>query len=199
MLAWALLDRHTPDTVHRFREEWLGRSWPEAEPDLIPPEASLALELGNARKQLLQERLTELFTPLFWYLFLGPFGPLGVAAAYLVRLTAELAEVQPAGAVAREWLVWIDWIPARVLALSLALAGNFVETWHYLKGHLRDTTQPSIDLLDQAALAAHPGHLQSTDTTPGATLVLALSEIDALLSRALSIWVVLLALHTLWP
>jgi AmpE protein len=199
VLGWALLDRHAPDAVHRFREEWLTRSWPEGEPDLIPQETSLALELGNARKQLLQERLSELFTPLFWYLFLGPLGVLGVAAAYLIRLTAELAEVQPAGAVAREWLVWVDWIPARVLALSLALAGNFVDTWQYLKAHLRDTTLLSVDLLDQAAQAAHPGRLQTADTTPGATLVLALSEIEALLKRALIIWIVLLALHTLWP
>jgi len=198
IVFWALLDRYAPGAEQRFREDWLARSWPvDGEPDLIPPEASLALELGNARRLLLGERLSELFSPLLWFLLLGP---LALAAYYLLRITGELAEVQPAGYVAKRWQDWADWLPARVLALSFALGGNFDTTWKYLNEKLRDPALPTLDLLDGAAEAAHPAEVTvSEEVAPGAALVLALGEVEAMLRRAGIIWVVLLALHTLLP
>lgn len=201
VLGLVLLDRHWPEAVARYRDSWLSRNWSNPaspdQPDLIPPEASMALELGAARRHLMAERLAELFSPLFWFLLLGP---VAVLAYYLVRITAELAELHPAGALARQWQYWADWPASRVLALSFALAGNFVETWNLLKARLADWQQAPVDLLDEAAAVAQP--LRATaeaEVSQGATLVLGLSEVDALLQRALGIWIVLLALHTLWP
>lgn len=199
VVGWVLLDRHTPDALLRFQEGWLGRGWTDAEADgqtdLIPQETDMALELAKGRNELLRERLSELFGPLFWFLLLGPVGML---AYYLIRITAELAELQTVGMLARDALFWADWLPARVLALSFALAGNFVETWNYLRGRLLDWAYPPLNLLDEATAAAHPPRFAvSAESSPGAVLVLGLSEVEALLQRALIIWIVLLALHTI--
>lgn len=198
LVLWVLLDRFTPSAEQRFGDDWLARSWPvDAEPDLIPPETSLALEVCNARRVLLRERLTELFSPLFWYLLLGP---LALLTYYLLRITAELTETQAAGYVARRWQDWADWLPVRVLALTFALAGNFDTTWNYLLEQLRVPTVPNLDLLDGATEAAHPAQVKvDAETAPGAALIVALSEVEALLRRSGIIWIVLLTLHTLWP
>lgn len=199
VVLWVALDRQSPDIVHRYRDDWLARNWTETgtEIDLIPPEASLAIELGKARHALLRERLSQLFGPLFWFLLAGP---LALTAYYLLRITAELGDEQPAGYAGRQLQLWADWLPARVLALGFALAGNFTTTWAYLSEQLRDPSQPTLELLDGAVEAAHPVSLNLSDeVTPGAALVLALSEVDGLLKRSAIIWIVLLALHTLWP
>ena len=195
-VLWVLLDRQAPAAFQRLRDDWLARSWPsDVETDLIPPETSLLMELAKARHEILRERLTELFSPVLWYLLLGPMALVGY---YLLRVTAELADTQAAGYMARRWQDWADWLPARVLALSFALAGNFDTTWKYLVEHLRDPVLPSLELLDGATEAAHPSALTTdSEVAPGAALVLALSGVDSLLKRVGIIWLVLLALMTL--
>jgi membrane protein required for beta-lactamase induction len=59
----------------------------------------------------------DVFAPLFWYLLLGAAGPVAYGFA---RIAAE----RRAGA-ARSGLRWIDWVPIRLAAASLAFAGRF--------------------------------------------------------------------------
>jgi len=89
---------------------------------------------------------------------------------------------------------------ARVLSLSFALAGDFVATWQHWRSNVLGTGISVVALLDESAAAAQPTDLRmGTESNPGTVLVTALSAVSALLHRALVIWVVLLAVHTLWP
>ncbi len=198
VLVAILLDKQAPDVQTRLREDWLQRAWPNAaEPDLLPVASTLGLELENGRRLLVKEQLGELFSPLFWFLLLGP---LALLAYHLLRILAEVAALQAGGRLAAEYLAWADWLPARVLALTLALAGRFQETWQYLQGKMLDLRMPPLELADGAAACAHASSLElDGESAPGAVLILGLADIAALLQRALVVWIVLLALKTLWP
>ncbi|NTV94443.1 MAG: regulatory signaling modulator protein AmpE [Thiobacillus sp.] len=75
--------------------------------------------------RLFQLALERLFGVLLWFILLGPFG----AAAYaLTRLLAERwrGEVDFHAAIAQV-VSLLDWLPARLMALSFAVVGNFEE------------------------------------------------------------------------
>lgn len=194
-----LLDRSLPDAQRREQEAWLdadeksGQLLAGADPQAL--EAAAAVELERARAGLLAEQLRELFAPLFWFLLLTP---VAAVAYYFLRLAAE--GEQPATDAARKLLYYADWPVARVLALSFALAGDFVTTWQHWRRHVLDGDIDAVVLLDEGAAAAQPVDLRlAPGALPGPVLINALAAVAALLHRALVIWVVLLALHTLWP
>lgn len=200
VMLLVLLDRRLPAALEREQEAWLASDEEhrivllQTDPRTI--EAAAEIELARARRDLLSEQLRELFSPLLWFFVLGPVAAL---AYYFLRLAAADAS-QPAGAAACKLLRYADWPVARVLALSFALAGDFVGTWQHLRRQVLDTTVAAVDLLDESAAAAQPVTLQlSAETGPGEMLGDGLATIDALLQRALVIWIVMLALHTLWP
>ncbi len=193
-----LIDQQSPDVLRRETEAWLAADEAarllivQAEPADL--ERAAAEEFQRARRALLAEQLRELFAPLFWFLLLGP----GAAVAYyLLRLTAERDNDD--GAKARELLHYAEWPVVRVLALSLALAGDFMATWQHWRAHVLDAGADAVALLDESAAHAQPGHLaMRRDVMPGEVLGAALQAVTALLQRVLIIWIVLLALHTLW-
>ncbi|WP_149194266.1 regulatory signaling modulator protein AmpE [Luteimonas suaedae] len=94
------------------------RLWPHAAaPSLTGPDL-VARVFRNARGRW--------FGVLFWFLLLGPFG------ALLYRLTALAAEGEASAALpartaagARGLLALLDWPVTQLLAVSLALVGNF--------------------------------------------------------------------------
>lgn len=202
-----LLDREHPGVQQREQAAWQEADEQEpgvlAQAELPVLEAAALAEFGRARQALLAEQLRDLFAPLLWFVVLGPVAAL---AYYLLRLCAvsgpaEAGTAEPASAsLAARLLHFADWPVARVLALSFALAGNFVTTWQHWRQYALDTEKPAVALLDESADAAQPAELRlSHDTLPGPQLVTALAAVAALLHRALVIWIVLLALHTLWP
>ncbi|MFZ5560917.1 MAG: hypothetical protein ACOY41_05240 [Pseudomonadota bacterium] len=200
VMLLVLLDRARPDALLREQEAWLaadersGSLLAQADSHLLAEAATL--ELARARRGLLAEQLQEVFAPLFWFLLLGPVAAI---AYYFLRLGAEAGQ-QPAAVAARRLLHYADWPVARALALSFALAGDFVVTWQRWRSQVLDTDIAAVALLDDCAGAAQPADLRlPADTLPGPALVNALAATAALLHRALVIWVVLLALHTLWP
>lgn len=195
-----LLDRTLPDALTREREAWLAADeqarevLAQADPDAV--QAAAVAELARARTGLLAEQLRELFAPLFWFLLLGPVAAL---AYYLLRLAAEGRDA-PVVELAQRLLHYAEWPVARVLALSFALAGDFVATWQHWRRHALETETGALALLEESALAAQPATVRmSAEALPGPLLVNALAATQALLQRALVIWIVLLALHTLWP
>ncbi len=80
----------------------------------------VAIELG-----LLQAHRYVL-GPIFWFVILGPVGPVIYRAADL--LAARWGSL-PGSAVFAQFseraFYWIDWLPARLTAISFAIAGNF--------------------------------------------------------------------------
>lgn len=199
VMLLVLLDRQRPDVLQREQEGWLASTVEAdalAQVDMLTLEVAADAELARARKALLEEQMRELFSPLFWFLLLGPIAAIGY---YFLRISAVVPG-SPATDRARQLLDYADWPVARVLSLSFALAGDFVATWQHWRSNVLGAGTEAATLLDESAAAAQPVDLRmSPDVHPGTVLVLALSTIAALLHRALVIWVVLLALHTLWP
>ena len=84
--------------------------------------ARVSIELG-----LLQAHRYVL-GPIFWFVVLGPVGPVVYRAADLLaeRWGKQMEPEKRIFALfAERAFFWIDWLPARVTAVSFAIAGNF--------------------------------------------------------------------------
>jgi adenosylcobinamide-phosphate synthase len=84
--------------------------------------ARVSIELG-----LLQAHRYVL-GPIFWFVMLGPVGPVIYRAADLLaeRWGRQVEPEKRAFALfAERAFFWIDWLPARITAASFAIAGNF--------------------------------------------------------------------------
>ncbi|MCB1649074.1 MAG: regulatory signaling modulator protein AmpE [Pseudomonadales bacterium] len=98
--------------------------------------------------------LQRLFAVLFWYLVAGPVG----ALVYYC-----LAQLQRNRMVDSEWqaarwasglLFALEWLPARVLALTFSLAGDFDAGFACLRDALVDTVRSGESVVTDCALAA---------------------------------------------
>jgi AmpE protein len=199
VMVMILLDRQLPGVLRRESEAWLAADEQarllivQADPAVL--EKAAELEFQRARQALLAEQLRDLFAPIFWFLVLGPAAAL---AYHFLRLTA--AREHAAGEKARALLYYAEWPVARVMALSFALAGDFLGAWQHWRAHVLDAGVAALEILDEsAARAQHVDLGMRRDVMPGEVLGVALTMVSALLQRALIIWIVLLALHTLWP
>ena len=202
-------DVSLPRALERFALMWQRQYAPENEEgsehqstliaddqhDWVTDEVTLDTELHQARTFLLRESLHELFSPLFWFLLAGPVAALGY---YLLRLMVGHAR-EEARQVALSWLHIADWIPTRLLAMSFALAGNFTATWAVIREQLLKSDANGHELIDVAAQAAEPEGLDDDIESPHLNLVTSLTRVQALIQRSLIVWMVFLALKTLWP
>jgi len=163
--------------------------------DWVTDEVTLDTELHQARTYLLRESLHELFSPLFWFLLAGPVAALGY---YLLRLMVGHSR-EESRQVALSWLHIADWIPTRLLSMSFALAGNFTATWAVIREQLLKSDANGHELIDVAAQAAEPEGLDDDIEAPHLNLTASLTRVQALIQRSLIVWMVFLALKTLWP
>ncbi|MEO6699585.1 MAG: hypothetical protein ABIR53_07605 [Paraperlucidibaca sp.] len=209
-------DSQAQRMAHRHQAEWEGSEWPS-------DDELLANALSLARQHQLRSQLNELFAPLFWLLLATPIAALGY---YILRHIAlneqpqeqmkasqqmawmntknEMTSATKAGLSAQEeslalaCLRLADWIPSRFLALSFALAGNFTATWAVIRERLLRAETVPYELIDAAAEAAEPISIDPS-LTPAVGLATAMHQLDSLLQRALVVWMVFLAVKTLWP
>lgn len=87
------------------------------------------------------------FAPLFFFLLGGP------VAAVLYRVVVILAAADR-DSVYQRCLGWIDWAPARLLALSFALTGDFIAVSQRAPlRHLTDATPAAVLLQELASTA----------------------------------------------
>lgn len=199
VMLLVLLDRTQPDVLAREQAAWqqADENFQEilrnAESDTVYQAASN--EFVRARQSLLAEQLRELFAPLFWFLLLGPVAAI---AYYFLRVAAERIELAENGA--EQLLYYANWPVVRLLGLSFALAGDFTTAWQRWREQIFRKEMPAIEFLDGCAAEAQIVKLvEPGETKPGAVLSIALQTVAALLHRTLIIWIVILALHTLWP
>lgn len=199
VLAVIFGDVTRPGAAERHLAHWQSRSWPQPpvdheQTDWVTDDVALASELGEARNELLRESLHELFSPLFWFLMATP---VAAAGYYLLRLAARNGS-EETRVLAQSWLQLADWIPTRLLALSFALGGNFTATWEVIRERLLKPDAEGHALIDEAAAAAEPAELD-LKAEPAVALADAIDGLQSLMQRALIVWMVMLALHTLWP
>ncbi|MCX7557394.1 hypothetical protein OS187_11320 [Xanthomonadaceae bacterium JHOS43] len=193
------------------RERAIGQLAGEQRPPAANDEAGLVTAVfAGARRRW--------FGVLFWFLLLGPFG------ALLYRLAergagASAGPLPPAHAAAyRHLLAILDWPVAHLMALALAIAGNFDAVhgawrdWHHARRDL--PFDFSTGFLDAAALAgerqsrreasveraldAESGLDVPDEVPPDAPAALpAMHAAMSLVWRILTVWLVVVALFVL--
>jgi len=137
--------------------------------------AGYVLELG----------LERVFGVLFWYVLLGPFGAVAYALTVpLIGLWRGDSEFHVAVGHVR-WLV--DWLPARLLAVSFALAGNFEEALLKWRMSVSEGEADNRAAVSEAGLGALG--MVEEDTDP-----VYVSGAAALLKRVALLWTGVLGL-----
>jgi AmpE protein len=153
----------------------------------------------HVRTAFLYEGFERWFAVVFWFLLLGPIGALAYRLCYLSGRIESLGLEDRL--VALRFVHYLDWIPVRLLVLSFALTGNFVNGFNRLWQKVYDN-QPAPELLDSCALSAisasHEQQAYPADQDGfiayGREEMLAL---QSLLARSVICWLVIIAVITL--
>lgn len=144
------------------------------------------LALG-VQKAMLWQAFDGFFAVAFWYVLLGP----QLALAYrLLALASEQTEPSALRNLALRWRHVLDWLPARALALSFGLVGNFAAFSKVFVKMLFDPGIKSADLLLRVGRAATDDDVPTLDFRGNAYL----DELWRLVVRAGVLWCALLAL-----
>jgi AmpE protein len=158
----------------------------------------------------------RLFAVIFWYLLLGPIGVLLYAAARLIARNESENESTWQDALIPRLVFILEWLPARALALTFSLAGDFVAAFHRLRENFLSQA-PAQELVKACAIDASESSLLRTSVkyeelaptatfaggmeSPGSYPQGAARQIDELLSlmfRSQVIWLTVLALLTVY-
>ncbi|MBF8291976.1 MAG: hypothetical protein HW392_803 [Steroidobacteraceae bacterium] len=144
----------------------------------------------------------RVFGVLFWFVLLGPTG-LGPLAAWLFRasdllrraaIADALALPAVAGSFERIHFV-LAWLPARLVALSYAMAGSFEEARREM-GRGADAIGRMLERNDLLLVLAGRGALASSSTTDAAVAAPAQAALR-LIRRTMLIWLTVIALLSL--
>ncbi|MEE8059685.1 MAG: regulatory signaling modulator protein AmpE [Pseudomonadales bacterium] len=152
----------------------------------------------HVRSAFLYAGFERWFAAIFWFLLLGPIGAIAYRLSYLCGRSEILEELDRQRAL--RFVHYLDWVPARLLVMSFALTGNFVNGFNRCWQVVFDN-QPVAELLDQCAVAgisgvngqrAYPAD-QEHFIEYGREEMLAL---QSLLSRSVICWLVIIAVVT---
>ncbi|PWG62936.1 regulatory signaling modulator protein AmpE [Spiribacter halobius] len=145
-----------------------------ADDEALPEAAVVALAL-RAR--------TRVFAPVFWFLLLGLIGAFGYRLLVLSRAFGDCHDNAGPGycAAAGQAVAFADWLPNRLLALALALAGDFAAVRRAWSGAVAEDDRR----LGAAALGALgiPPTGGERDLTAAAV-----QDAGRLMRRALYVW-----------
>jgi AmpE protein len=155
----------------------------------------------------------RLFAVIFWFVLLGPLGPLG-AWAYRVtdlvrrravfqagRVESESVQIEPLRDAAVALHGWLAWIPARLTAIGYAVAGHFdaaLAAWRSgdsgPAGTPSENSERLLARVGVAALALESG----ADEDLTARGIRGATAAKRLVFRLLLIWAVVIAAMTLY-
>ena len=133
--------------------------------------------------KLLFEGYQRWFPVVFWFLLLGPAGALG----YRLIALATAGELRDS-AVKLRFLA--DFLPARALALTFALTGDFVRCRQDLQAALATSELPADMVLSRVARGA----MGVTDNDATSAPAWETREVSALLKRSAATWLVFISL-----
>ncbi|HEX5361354.1 MAG TPA: regulatory signaling modulator protein AmpE [Fluviicoccus sp.] len=179
------MDRRLPSVMESCRKQWLDAEQTDR----------MAQRVELAKADLLLTALQELFAPLFWLIVIGPLASLFY---YLVRCCDEQQVHADAAAVARKIRFWLDWLPSRALAISFALAGDFLSVWKYLQLSFAESRSSIAVFIAEAGQLAEHSLTNQTLESP-IDMVRHLAHYESLCQRALGLWLVVMFLHALLP
>lgn len=138
------------------------------------------------------------FGVVFWFVVLGPAGALLYRLAQLPGCTSQQAQSKPA----RVFAALLDWLPAHLMALALALASNFdavFTTWRdYHRNHPQGYAGLQPGFLDAIARASVAADVAAEGEEDGSNSpVVALEDAMVLIRRVFVVWLMLVALIVL--
>jgi AmpE protein len=157
--------------------------------------AELPLDAEHLVTATFHAGLKRWFGVLFWFAVLGPCG------ALLYRLAQLLAGVPNLGnpVLAQKFAALLDWVPAHLMALSLALASNFdavFTSWRdYHHAHSQGYASLDLGFLDAIARASVDADVAAGEGHEDAhSPLIALDDAMVLVRRVLVVWLTLIAL-----
>jgi AmpE protein len=146
---------------------------------------------AQVRRGILYLAFERWFAVVFWFYFLGPW-----AALFYRILQLTLAQHSAEGdrQLIRQWLLWIDWLPVRLLGLAFAVTGNFARCFGVWRHHLAGFA-PVPELLVSYSEQAVDAVAARAEAVPFAERAASeLHELDGLLARSSIAWLVMFAL-----
>ncbi len=150
--------------------------------------AERALDISGT---VLVEANGRLFAVLFWFIVLGPLGAVMYRSAAVLK--QQYDDEASEFAVSTAWMhAVMVWLPARVLALTYALAGHFdaaIEGWRAAQDERPEGSEGSDEVLVMTGLGALG--LEEDDFAAGG--VPAVRSAMRLVWRTLTIWLVVIA------
>lgn len=194
VLLYCLGRGHTKRELGAFRDAWR-RGDDEAAALAAERDLGLVAETPRGLLEAVQAHLLwrghqGFFAVIFWYLLLGP------VAALAYRLLA-LTEQHAGNEALRQHAVHLrhgfDWLPARLLAASFGLVGNFVAVNRSLLPELLNWHIPTRQLLAEAGPAA----ADLREASEGEAGIERLDNLSALLVRTRVLWYAAIAIATL--
>lgn len=145
-------------------------------------------------KAFYRASLQRVFSILFWFVVLGPVG--AVLYRLVQKLSVSMCEesLEKVARFARRLTFVLDWIPARLLALSFCLAGHFMDVFTEWRNTFKTGKRDTYQVLYNC------GHIAiRVEAHPEAKVVLTqFDEAYDLVCRSLFIWLVVLALVILF-
>jgi len=161
-------------------------------------DAELAFNAESLVAATFEAGLRRWFGVLFWFALLGPCG------ALLYRLAQLLAAETPLGnrALAQKFAALLDWAPAHLMALALALASNFdavFTSWRdYHHAHPQGYASLDLGFLGAIARASVDADVAAGEGHEDAhSPMVALDDAMVLVRRVLVVWLTLIALLVL--
>jgi AmpE protein len=175
--------------------------------DLRPPGRSqpVTLEAGSLVEACFESALARWFGVLFWFVLLGPVGALLYRLTQLLAFSPALAVLQPAPqqALAERLARVLDWAPAHLMALALALASDFDAVRNTWRNH-HEAQGQGYFTADSGFLAAIARASVDADVIAGDGYaedlhnpLVELADARRLIRRVLMVWLTLLALLAL--
>lgn len=200
VLSYADFYRHVDQYREKVTKGDVQGAYQCADQYLAIPEIELSDELSELHDQvchtILHRWFEFFFLMVFWFLI---FGVPGVLIAWFSLQYSQLVHCEE-----KAWrpLHWLSWIPARLLGLTFALAGNFVEAISVWKQTLWKWRTPSDIVLYNVALASLTCNKEPilTDENEESEVKEAcdhMAELQSLHNRCVIIWLVIIALITI--
>ena len=146
--------------------------------------------LTRVQGYLLWQAYQSFFAVIFWYALLGP---VAVLAYRLLALTTEQAQQVALRERAQQLRHAFDWLPARVLASSFALVGDFVSVSRALLHELLNWQISAAQWVDHAGRAA----ANTPASAPGDVGLHSLDSLWQMLVRSALLWYAGFAVWTL--
>lgn len=171
-----------------------------AEQYLSVPEIELSEDLAGMHDQVNHTILFRwfefFFLMVFWFLILG------VPGLLLAWFSLQYSQLVHCGERAWRPLHWLEWLPARLLGLTFALAGNFVRATGVWKESLWKWRIPADEVLYHIALASLAARGDESKELANAEVNTKdacdqMTELQSLHTRSASIWLVIIALITI--